>query len=59
VRTLPLALGGAAVIAGVALALTLGSLLGYLLIIGGVTAVGWTMVPAIVAFFVRWLSVGR
>lgn len=52
-------LGGAAVVAGLAVVLTVGSLFGYLLIIGGVGAVGWTMVPAVVGFFVRWLSVGR
>jgi hypothetical protein len=57
--TIPIALGAAAVVAGVALALTVGSLLGYLLVIGGVMAVGWTMVPAMVAVFLRWLSVGR
>lgn len=43
-------LGAAAVVAGLAVVFTVGSLLGYLLIIGGVGAVGWTMVPAVVAF---------
>jgi hypothetical protein len=59
VYRVPVLLGAAAVVAGLAVALSVGSLVGDLLIIGGVGALGWTMVPAPVGCFVRWLSVGR
>ena len=48
-----------AVVAGVAVALTVGSLLGYLLIIGGVGGLGWAYVPAGIGRVARWLSMGR
>jgi hypothetical protein len=52
-------LATAAVIAGLALVFTVGSLLGYLVIIGGVAGLGWAMVPAAIDRVVRWLSSGR
>lgn len=50
---------GAAVVAGLVLVFTVSSLIGPFLIIGGIAALGWTMVPAVVSRIVRWLSVGR
>jgi hypothetical protein len=41
------------------LGLTVGSLLGYLLIIAGIAGLGWAYVPAVIGRFVRWLSIGR
>jgi hypothetical protein len=48
-----------AVLAGVALVLTVGSLLGYLLIIGGIAGLGWAYVPTVIGRMVRWPSIGR
>jgi hypothetical protein len=52
-------IAAAAVIAGIVLVLTVGSLLGYVLIVGGVAALGWAYIPAVIGRMVRWLSVGR
>lgn len=49
----------AAVVAGVVVALTWGSLLGPVLIVGGIAGLGWVFVPLVIARFVRWLSMGR
>ena len=48
-----------AVLAGVICVATLNSLLGPLLIIGGVGALGVLAIPAAVAVVARWLSAGR
>ncbi len=48
-----------AVIAGVVVAVTWGSLLGPVLIIGGIAGLGWVFVPLVIARFVHWLSMGR
>jgi hypothetical protein len=53
-----LALSSAAVIAGLIVALTVGSLLGGILIIGGVAGLGWGMVPGLIEQFVHFLSTG-
>ncbi|MGZ4352748.1 MAG: hypothetical protein ACXVZ4_04310 [Gaiellaceae bacterium] len=55
----PVVLSLLVVVAGLILALVGGTLLGALLIIGGVAGLGWSMVPAVIDRIVRWLSVGR
>jgi hypothetical protein len=48
-----------AAIAGLVVVLTVGSLLGAALIIGGVMALGILMIPAVIERIVEWLSTGR
>jgi hypothetical protein len=48
-----------AVVAGIVWVLTIGSLLGFLLITGGIAGLGWAYVPAVIGRMVRWLSIGR
>ena len=55
---LAVALSAACVVAGIVVVYTMGSLLGPLLIIGGVMALGVAMLPDVVDRFVRLLSVG-
>jgi len=52
------ALCGIALIAGLIVAFTVGSLLGGILIIGGVTGLGYAMVPDIVERMAQFLSTG-
>lgn len=52
-------IAAAAVIAGLVLVFTVDSLIGPILIIGGIAGLGWTMAPAVIARITRWLSVGR
>jgi hypothetical protein len=47
------------VVAGVIVVFTLGSLLGPLLIIGGIAGLGWAFVPLVISRIVHWLSMGR
>jgi hypothetical protein len=47
-----------AVIAGLALVLVTGTLIGALLIIGGVGGLGWALVPAVFDRIVGFLSTG-
>ena len=54
----PILVSASAFIAGVVVALTLDSLLGPLLIIGGVGGLGVTMLPATFARIGVWLSTG-
>jgi hypothetical protein len=53
-----LAVSAAAVIAGLIVAFTMQSLLGPLLIIGGMGGLGWMMFPAIVDRIAQVLSTG-
>jgi hypothetical protein len=48
-----------AAIAGLVVVLTVGSLLGAALIIGGVMALGIMMIPAVIERVAAWLSTGR
>jgi hypothetical protein len=49
----------AAVVGGFVLTMTVGSLGGMLLIIGGVGALGVMALPGAIDFSARWLSTGR
>jgi hypothetical protein len=59
VYRLPVVLSSVAVIAGLILALAMESMLGALLIVGGVAGLGWSMAPAAIELVARWLSAGR
>jgi hypothetical protein len=59
VYRLPVVLSIVAVVAGLILYFTMSSLLSALLIVGGVGGLGWSVFPAGIATFARWLSVGR
>ena len=59
VLRVPVVLSLVVVVAGLILVLTVGTLLGALLIVGGVGGLGWSMAPAVVDRIVRWLSIGR
>lgn len=54
----PILLSLAVVIAGLVWVLTVGSLLGALLVVGGVAGLGWSMVPAAVDRIASFLSTG-
>jgi hypothetical protein len=55
---LPIVLSAVAVVAGLIVVLTVGSLLGLALIVGGVLGLGWSMVPDVVDRIATFLSTG-
>ena len=55
---LALALCLAAFVAGIAIVLTTGGLLGPILIVGAIGAIGWMVVPGLIDTFAHLLSTG-